>query len=109
MKLWATGIKDWVIVRKSASSPKCIETKVVQEVKERQIAGWRSYPDDYLPRYKMVTKKMDIIQLDFEGGKVVATIPYRKFKDLTKIGVGPGGIIELRKYMVVALKEQELI
>lgn len=113
IRYWGIGFKGWVEIRSSPTQPRKIDSEDEVTSKERirqypvypnpaTVAAvatfYREYYDE--PKYKMVVKKLKMSSTTFNGGKVMAVIRVERFRRLTKIGVGVGGMVELDQKMV---------
>ena len=110
-KIFAIGLKGWVELRESSDSPKPLETKVVKTttVEEYDFSkppfmdpqtGHYTYPK--VKRKKQLTLK----SVSFAGGRRIGVIKSRQFRDLTKLSIGVGGIVELDPEIVPRLIEK---
>ena len=100
-RYFATGLKGWVqIWRTKGGELKAHPSEVTKNVTFTQRGWW--------PENDRKVKKTVIIKtVHYTGGKVIETLTASAFRRATCIGVGLGGMLELRRDHLVALKLEE--
>lgn len=80
----------WIELRSGKKPPKYCPSVVKKEIEE-SYHDWTVYPHVVRTRKRMVQLK----QFIYTGGKVLLTLPARKFTAVTKLAIRPGGYVEV--------------
>lgn len=93
-KYYAIGFKGWVELRQSLTKPKAVKSILETEVEQTTYIISDSWP---YSEPKKVMKMKEFTSTFYDGGKVLRTISYSKFRKLTGLSVGAGIMIPISK------------
>lgn len=94
MRFWAVGLKGWVQIRSGNKPPRPITSSSLIPLEQQQ----GGYFDYWSQRWEGGFKVKSVFKLEqvvFEGGRVIYTLPTRRFNRLTKLRVKKDEVVEV--------------